>query len=96
VHHIRKLANEEIKPSKSDLKGSGSISDQVDNVLLVWRNKKKEHDAQLNQVDPLIPDAMVMCEKQRNGEGEEWYTLFYDRESQQYVEIINAGAMTWN
>jgi hypothetical protein len=37
-----------------------------------------------------------MCEKQRNGEGEEWYTLFYERESQQYVEIINAGAMTWN
>jgi twinkle protein len=96
VHHIRKLANEEVKPSKSDLKGSGSISDQVDNVLLVWRNKKKEHDAQLGPVDKLTPDAMVMCEKQRNGESEDWFSFWFDRPSQQFLEYADAVPMTFD
>lgn len=96
VHHIRKLANEEVKPSKSDLKGSGSISDQVDNVLLVWRNKKKEHDAQVGSVDPLIPDAMMMCEKQRNGEAEDWYSFWYHKESQQFLEHDNSVPMSFD
>ena len=86
IHHIRKLQSEEIKPNKNDIKGSGSISDQVDNVLMVWRNKKKEHDAQNGIVDPMIPDAYLMCEKQRNGEAEDWYSLWYHKESQQFVE----------
>ncbi len=34
VHHIRKQASDEVTPNKNDLKGSGSISDQVDNVFL--------------------------------------------------------------
>jgi twinkle protein len=96
VHHIRKLANEEVKPSKSDLKGSGSISDQVDNVLLVWRNKKKEHDAQLGPVDPMIPDAMMMCEKQRNGEAEDWYSFWYHKDSQQFMEYDNSVPMSFD
>ena len=96
IHHIRKLANEEVKPSKSDLKGSGSISDQVDNVLLVWRNKKKEHDAQTGQIDPLIPDAMMMCEKQRNGESEDWYSLWYHKDSQQFVESCDSVPMSFD
>jgi len=96
VHHIRKLANEEVKPSKSDLKGSGSISDQVDNVLLVWRNKKKEHDAQVGAVDPMIPDAMMMCEKQRNGEAEDWYSFWYHKDSQQFMEYDNSVPMSFD
>ena len=96
VHHIRKLANEELKPSKSDLKGSGSISDQVDNVLLIWRNKKKEHDAQLGPVDKLTPDAMMMCEKQRNGESEDWYSFWFERASQQFVEYADSVPMSFD
>jgi twinkle protein len=30
VHHIRKLGSEEIQPSKTDIKGSGAIADQVE------------------------------------------------------------------
>jgi len=86
-----------VMPNKMDIKGSGSITDQVDNVFIWWRNKKKERMIQAgDNAEVLAPDAILMCEKQRNGEGEEWYTFFYDRESQQYVEVINAGAMTWN
>jgi hypothetical protein len=31
-----------------------------------------------------------MCEKQRNGDGTEWYGLWYDSLSQQFVERIGA------
>ena len=87
VHHIRKSGTEEALPNKFDIKGTGSITDQVDNVLLVWRNKKKEHERSLGKdVDPLVPDCMLMCEKQRNGESEDWFHLFFHRDSQQFVE----------
>ena len=96
IHHIRKLQSEEIKPNKNDIKGSGSISDQVDNVLMVWRNKKKEHDAQNGSVDPMIPDAYLMCEKQRNGESEDWYSLWYLKDSQQFVESHDSVPMSFD
>ena len=84
-------------PNKMDIKGTGSITDQVDNVFLWWRNKKKEHQLQANDtVDVLAPDAIMMCEKQRNGEDESWFSMYYDKESQQFTEINNAGAMKWS
>jgi twinkle protein len=42
VHHIRKLESEEKIPGKYDIKGTGTLTDRVDNVMLVWRNKMKE------------------------------------------------------
>ena len=91
IHHIRKLGNEETMPSKSDIKGTGAIADQVDNVLMVFRNKKKEHQIQ-NGITPdvTVPDAYLMCEKQRNGEAEDWYSLWYHRDSQQFVDSPGA------
>ncbi len=87
VHHIRKLQNDEARPSKFDLRGSSSITDQVDNVLILWRNKAKEHAIQQGKdVDYSLPDAMLLCEKQRNGEGEEWYSFWYHQDSQQFVD----------
>lgn len=97
IHHIRKLQSEEIQPNKNDIKGTGAIADQVDNVLLMWRNKKKEHKAQAgNSVDDKDPDAMLMCEKQRNGEAEDWFSLWYDKESQQFVELPGAVPMSFD
>jgi twinkle protein len=97
VHHIRKLGSEEIQPSKTDIKGSGAIADQVDNVLLMWRNKKKEHDIQNGKApDDSKPDALLMCEKQRNGEAEEWYSLWFNRESQQFVDESGAMPMAFD
>lgn len=96
IHHIRKLPSEEVKPNKNDIKGTGAISDQVDNVLLVWRNKKKEHEAQNGVVDAMIPDAYLMCEKQRNGEFEEWYSLWYNKDSQQFLESHDSYPMSFD
>jgi len=70
IHHIRKLSSEEVKPNKNDIKGTGAIADQVDNVLLMFRNKAKERKIRNNETVENVPDAMLMCEKQRNGEVE--------------------------
>ena len=86
VHHIKKLGSEEQTPDKMDIKGSGSITDQVDNLLIMWRNKKKERDHQAGKmVSATEPDALLICDKQRNGEWEGRFGLWYERESQQFV-----------
>lgn len=82
VHHIRKLENEAKRPDKHDIKGSGSIADQVDNILLVWRNKVEESARKAGD-----PDVVLNCCKQRHGTGwEGGIALWFDRESQQYVQ----------
>ena len=87
VHHIRKQQNDENPPTKMDLKGSGSVADQVDNVILMHRNKKKEREVEAgNVVDQSIPDAYLAIEKQRNGEYEGVIRLWFDKNSQQFTD----------
>lgn len=87
IHHIRKLQSDELMPNKNDLRGSSSITDQVDNVFIVWRNKKKENDIQKGQeIDPQSPDMILMNEKQRNGESTDWYPFWFHRDSSQFIE----------
>lgn len=92
VHHLRKPANENAVPDKHDNKGSGSITDQVDNVFMVWRNKAKEDDVKTNGAaakKATEPDHYLLCRKQRNyegsGEGEPSIRLWFNRDAQQYV-----------
>ncbi|WEF34880.1 AAA family ATPase [Pseudoduganella chitinolytica] len=82
VHHVRKGESEHKAPGKFDVKGAGAITDQVDNVFIVWRNKIA---AQENNGDPT---CVVACEKQRNGEFEGKLGFWFDIESQQYLETI--------
>lgn len=97
VHHIRKQQSDEVTPNKNDLKGSGSISDQVDNVFLVWRNKKKENQRNRGeQIDESQGDCYLMCEKQRNGESQDWYQLWYHSSSQQFVESATSRPMDFD
>jgi twinkle protein len=88
VHHIRKGTSEHELPNKFGVKGSGSITDQVDNVFIVWKNKKKIDAMQSGGEydDAKDPDAMLICEKQRNGEFEGRFGLWFDRSSQQFCE----------
>jgi twinkle protein len=95
VHHIRKGESETKMPDKSDVKGTGAITDQVDNVLLVWRNKQKEIDLQQKkQIKPDDPDTAILCRKQRNGEWEGMVSLWYHKQSQQLVPTPNSDALT--
>ena len=87
IAHSRKGKDELAPPGKMDVKGSGSITDQVDNVLTVWRNKGKEAElAVSDNSHGRDPDCLLICDKQRNGEWEGRIALWFDRESMQYTE----------
>lgn len=97
IHHLRKPAKETDQPDKSDVKGSGAIVDQVDNLMLVWRNKTKEFDLQAGKrVDAGEPDTVVFCRKQRNGTGWEGaIKLWFDPVSKQYAGDPNRSVDMW-
>lgn len=42
VAHVRKPEGAENIPGRYDIRGSSTISDQADNVVMVWRNTEKE------------------------------------------------------
>ena len=80
VHHVRKADSEHKCPGKFDIKGAGAITDQVDNVFIVWKNKKAIEEQSGD------PTCILACEKQRNGEYEGQLALWFEFGSQQYME----------
>lgn len=102
VCHSRKRNDEGDIPDKFDVKGSGGITDMVDNVYIIWRNKPKEKKMQdagddctrrrLNQEEP---DAILNCCKQREGEWEGLTKLWFDRASLQYLESWDARPLRY-
>lgn len=95
VHHVKKPDANNSKPSKYDFKGSGAITDQVDNVIAVWRNKTKERARQQGKIFlETDPDAMLIVDKQRNGSGWEGHIgLWYDKNSTQFLAGHNVKPM---
>lgn len=97
IHHIRKLQSEEVQPNKNDIKGTGAITDQVDNVFIMWRNKQKENRRRNgDKYEEDMPDAYLMCEKQRNGEAQESYGLYYHSGSQQFIDTWGGATMDFD
>lgn len=90
VHHVRKGESEHKAPGKFDIKGAGAVTDQVDNVFIVWRNKIAARE---NSGDPT---ALVTCEKQRHGEWEGSLGFWFDEASQQYLETVEARPFRYN
>jgi twinkle protein len=76
VHHTKK-GNENEPSGRYDAKGSGAISDNVHNSLIVWSNKDAENHA--------VPDTILKCDKQRNGEWEGMIPLWFKEGSLQFV-----------
>lgn len=100
VVHVRKADDETKKPGKFDIKGSGGISDVVNNVLTVWRNKRKEkinsgeldiQDAVEREAIIAGPDAILSCEKQKKTGTEGTYGLWFHPDSCQFLESSNSG-----
>lgn len=91
IHHIRKGSHGEQRPNKWDIKGSGAITDLVDNVFIVWKNKPKEAAEEKARFDPSVdyneedPDLFLEVAKQRNGEWEETIALWMHKQSLQLV-----------
>lgn len=72
VHHLKKPGKEGDMPDKHDTKGSGAITDLIDNLFMVWRNKPKEEAYRVsggNSKKKDEPDCYLFCRKQRNYEG---------------------------
>lgn len=86
VAHSRKGRDELGLPNKMDVKGTGAITDQVDNVITVWRNKRKEDAASQGSVDPTEPDALLCVEKQRHYEWEGKIPLWFHKPSLAFSE----------
>jgi len=95
VVHVKKPAVEGKKPTKYDIKGTGAVSDQPDNVILVWRDKQKEKDRAANKVvSETNADTVIIIDKQRNGEGwEGMLGLWFEPHSHQFVNGHNYQAM---
>ncbi len=102
VCHSRKRNDESDIPDKFDIKGTGAITDMVDNVFIVWRNKPKEQKIQettsewgKKQAAAEGPDAILYCCKQRNGEWEGKIKLWFDKASLQYLESSTASPVRY-
>lgn len=80
VCHSRKGQDESKVPGKMDIRGSGTITDQVDNVVTVWRDKN------LNR--PQGEDALMIIDKQRNGEWEGQLSLRFNPDGQSFEETF--------
>lgn len=78
VHHVRKGDNETRVPGKFDAKGTGAITDLVDQVITVWRNKVKEGKLKDGEPDDGSPDFLLICDKNRHGSWEGKVALWGD------------------
>jgi twinkle protein len=98
VSHARKGNNEDTPPNRMDVKGTGALTDLVDNVVGVWRNKPKEAQMELAHAedrtpDPDIerqPDSLLTVSKQRHTGWEGRIQLWFEPESWQYLEAPDA------
>jgi twinkle protein len=90
VAHSRKTASEDDGSSKFDVSGSSDITNLVDNVLSVHRNKKREREMAEGGIDEKIMSqapCSVFLLKQRHGQGtESRWGLGYKPETLEYTE----------
>lgn len=87
IAHSRKGEDEFRPPGKLDVKGTGAITDLADNVFTVWRNKRKEHNPDKFPADADGGhDALLICNKQRDGGYEGALRLWFDRVSHQFSQ----------
>jgi len=101
VAHVRKppQGGESYIPNKFDVRGAGELTDLVDNLMIVWMDKKKEEikkkrDANKSlsaeETDYLLrPDQRLICLKQRGGAWEGTIGLWFDPQSLQFLHGEN-------
>ena len=90
VAHSRKTPSEHDNASKFDVAGSANLTNLVDNVISVHRNKKREEEVLNGSLDTEImnqPPSAVYLLKQRHGRGIETKWGFgFKPETFQYTE----------
>lgn len=90
VHHTRKSEKETDTPDKYSVRGASDLVDLTDNLLLVWRNLKKENDIAFGEKvdDEIEPDCYIKTAKQRHAVGQEKQVFFFwfNQETTQWCE----------
>jgi len=90
VVHQRKRESEYHQGDKTDVKGTGAITDLAHIVLLLWRNKRKEEA--IEDGDPSRDheaDAILTCKKQRETGWEGKIGLLFNNNCQQFYTENN-------
>lgn len=90
VAHSKKQETERQRMDKMGVKGAGELTDMVDNLYLVHRNKAKEESLAKGKTDKADEaDTYLANDKQRNGRpgSEGTYRLWLDRRSGAFVEV---------
>jgi len=91
VVHVRKKEDEHKIPGKLDIKGTGAITDMVDNVFIWWRNKLKEDAATNGKINKTDTDAVLNVVKQRETGEEPLFGLYFHRGSCQFLDGPDDG-----
>ena len=90
VAHTRKMADETIAPDATHILGSSHIRNLTDNILCVYRCKKKERDIENGDktAEELkgVPDCVVYLQKQRNYPVEGSWGFYFDNKGLRYKE----------
>lgn len=93
VCHTRKPESEYQMPEKHSTRGTSATVDQADNVIIVFRHRKKEDELANPKLDPVKrvewekkPDTFLIVAKQRNGDWEGRVGLYVDRRSMWFGE----------
>jgi len=106
VAHVRKppQGGDEYIPQRFDIRGAGELTDLVDNVLVVWADKKREKlkrkelssntltDSEREYLDSR-PDQRLVVRKQRNWFWEDTVALWFDDDSLQFMGDNTRGPM---
>ena len=83
VHHVRKGKDEFEELSKFSFRGASAVVDQVDNAVIIQRNRAKEkaieEDGFDMTKDGIEPDTNLRIVKQRNGDFEGTAPLWFNR-----------------
>ena len=97
VCHVRKPDNrgEDYRPNKFDVRGAGQLVDLCDNLIIVWKDKKRESmkgvtlDIKNQEYFEKHTDQVLLIEKQRHGAWEGNINLFFHGPSLQFTSEEN-------
>lgn len=101
ITHCRKpgKGGEAELPTRYEIRGSSAISDQAQNVMIVWANRDKHDKLEIDPCDVEAlswPDAVVKCDKQRHGRWEGKLQLWHDPASLRFCNDRTSQVMPYS
>lgn len=84
VAHPRKSPGHN-SPEAHDIKGSGHLRDNADNILVMWRNREKEKLMEQKKPTAHMPDARLIVEKDREEGSYREFPLSFNKFDYRYT-----------